>query len=311
LGILAGKQTLADGVLDGRQELDAMPLPSGRAAFLERLEEILELRLAAGETAPAPEIPAPERLRQDLSALLGERLLMLDLLPRGEAEPKTVLAVVDRLDGAAAQAREDVEAAVHRTFGEGPQAPRLELLDRATWETLQRLAEAGVVQLAPELAAAAGGEPLHRSPALADRQEDLRRRRLAAARELVAEGGRKLRMSALLAANGFAAEAVAPLAEALEHGLLGLARLAGIDGESALDLGPQLEARFGSLAVDGVGFLGYLRAQRADGGAATPSQTNADEWLARGEALFRRIEESLDRAALGGGPAAGEAPSAS
>ena len=202
--------------------------------------------------------------------MLGERLLMLDLLPREEAEPKTVVAVVDRLDGAAARVREEVEAAVGRTFGEGPRAPRLELLDRATWETLQRLAEAGIVQFVPgarRLGRRRAPPPLARP---GNRQEDLRRRRLAAARELFAEGERKLRMAALLAANGFAAEAVAPLAEALEHGLLGLARLAGIEGDSALDLGPPMEVRFGSLAVDGVGLLGYLQAKQAGGPAATP-----------------------------------------
>ncbi len=189
LGLLAGKQTLAEGVLDGSKELDAMPLPSGRAAFLERLEELLELRLATDEAALPPEVPAPERLRQDLSALLGERLLMLDLFPGGEARPGTVLAVVDGLEGgAAASAREEVAAAVGRSFGEGPGAPRLELL----------------------------------------------------------------------------------------------------------------EARFGQLAVEGVGLLAFLHATRAEHPAATTLAQSVREWVERGEALLQRIEESLDRAALGG-----------
>ena len=301
LGILAGKQTLADGVLDGREGLEEMPLPSGRAAFLERLEEILELRLASGEAppateVPAPEAPAPERLRQDLSALLGERLLLLDLLPRGEAAPSTVVAVVDGLDGAAARTRGEVEAAVRRSFGDGPETPRLELLDRTAYELLLRLADSGVLQLAPEIAGVAG-EPLHRSRALADRREDLQRRRLSEARERLAEGERKLRMAELLAGNGFAAEAVAPLAEALEEGLVSLARLAGIEGTAALDLGPRLEARFGQPAVEGVGFLGFLRASQEQ---VATAQADTREWVERGAAVLRRMEETLDRAALGG-----------
>ena len=300
LRILAGKQTLADGVLDGREGVDEMPLPSGRAAFLERLEEILELRLASGEPpateVPAPAAPAPERLRQDLLALLGERLLLLDLVPHGEAAPATVVAVVDGLDGAAARTRGEAEAAVRRSFGEGPETPRLELLDRTVYEVLLRLADSGVLQLAPAIAGAAG-EPLHRSRALADRREDLQRRRLSAARERLADGERRLRMAELLAGNGFAAEAVAPLAEALEQGLVSLARLAGIEGTGAPELGPRLEAHFGQPAVEGVGFLTFLRAGREQ---VATAQANTTEWVKRGAALLRRMEETLDRAALGG-----------
>lgn len=88
------------------------------------------------------------------------------------------------------------------------------------------------------------------------------------------------------------------LAEALEGGLLSLARLAGIDdGEGALDLGPRLEARFGQLAVDGAGFAGFLRAMPAQ---VATAQADTREWVERGAAHLRRIEETLDRAALGG-----------
>jgi hypothetical protein len=49
--LLAGKQALADSVLDGQG--DAMPLPSGRKALIERLE-ILTGRPPEDRTAPAP-----------------------------------------------------------------------------------------------------------------------------------------------------------------------------------------------------------------------------------------------------------------
>ncbi len=347
--LLAGKQALADDVLDG-QGVDEMPMPSGRAAFMERLEEILEERLAgraetaerpAGEAAAAPEVPAPERLRQDLSALLGERLLLLDLLPRDllsrpapeegpdssqgrpeeTAKPETVLAVVDRLEGAAGEgAREakaedeaeggagiqaEIEAAVGRCFGDGPGAPRLELLDRATYETVRRLADAGVLQLAPGMdgAGGLGSEPLVRSPALAapsNRREEQRRRRLAEARDRLAAAQRKLRMTRLLTGHDFAAEALAPLTASLSEGLLGLARLAGIDGDSALDLREPLEERFGPLTADGIKLLGLLEAMRSEGLEDTTPDGALEEWVGKGETLLQGIEETLDRAALGG-----------
>jgi len=345
-GLLAGKQALADGVLDGRG-VDEMPMPSGRAAFMERLEEILELRLTdlpgrpAGEAEAAPDVPAPERLRQDLSALLGERLLLLDLQPRrglrhpaqdtrSEAapdqlteprSPATVLAVVDRLEGAAgersagqagaaagSEIEAEIQAAVGRCFGEGPGAPRLELLDRATYETVRRLADAGVLQLAPGIDGAdgaddIGGEPLYRSPALSttsNRREELRRRRLAEARDHLAAAERKLRLTRLLAGHDFGAEAVAPLAASLSEGLLGLARFAGIEGESALEVGERLEERFGPLAVEGVKLLGLLEAMRSEGLEDTAPDRALEGWVEKGETLLRSIEGTFDRAALGG-----------
>lgn len=302
LGILAGKQTLADGVLDARGGVDAMPMPSGRAGFLERLEEVLELSLAAERPEPAPEVRAPERLRQDLSVLLGERLLLLDVLPQGAAtaQAETVLAVVDRLDGPTDPVQEEVAAAVRRCFGGGSRAPRLELLDRAIYETLLRLADSGLIRLTPELTDA-GGAPLHRSPALSRRRRDADRRRLTEARKIFDEGERKLRMATLLAGNGFDAEALAPLSEAMNQGLLGLARLAGIEGDSAAELESQLSTHFGEPAIEGVGFLNALHRMQSETVEATMPTVGTRDAVERGEALFQRIEETLDRAALTGG----------
>ncbi|HID28694.1 MAG TPA: DEAD/DEAH box helicase, partial [Desulfobacterales bacterium] len=42
LGLLAQKRQLADGVLDGQGDLGAIKMPSGRGAFLERLEVLME-----------------------------------------------------------------------------------------------------------------------------------------------------------------------------------------------------------------------------------------------------------------------------
>lgn len=134
---------LAEGVLEGRDELQEMPLPSGRAAFVERLEEILGTRIAPAETAPKPleESPA-ERLRQDFVTQLGERLLDLEVCPAADGR-ETVLAVVE--PGLASDSvRAQLAVQVGEHFGETP--PQLELIDPTTWAAVQRLVEAGVLQ---------------------------------------------------------------------------------------------------------------------------------------------------------------------
>src|SRR6202011_1847072 len=42
LHLLGQKQALADGVLDGRGDLSALKMPSGRAAFIERMQAMME-----------------------------------------------------------------------------------------------------------------------------------------------------------------------------------------------------------------------------------------------------------------------------
>jgi superfamily II DNA or RNA helicase len=61
--LLAGKQALADGVLDGRGDLGAMPLPSGRKQLVERLEKLMGQSAAVPPAAPPPPTPVEERLR--------------------------------------------------------------------------------------------------------------------------------------------------------------------------------------------------------------------------------------------------------
>ena len=107
-------------------------------------------------------------------------------------------------------------------------------------------------------------------------------------------------MTRLLTGHDFAAEALAPLTASLSEGLLGLARLAGIDGDSVLDLRERLEERFGPLAAEGIKLLGLLEAMRSEGLEDTTPDGALEDWVGRGETLLQNIEETLDRAALGG-----------
>ncbi len=314
---LAGKKALAAEVLDGCGDLDSLPLPSGRAAFLSRLEEILGTsQLAepqpedAGGAAPSESMPRvsalepgvepTERFRRELVASLGEGLLLLERQVGGDGR-ETLLAVVAALSTAdAGAARAQAEEAFARSF-EGLVPPRFELLDRATYETLLRLAGQGFVQLRSDRIA------LHQAPSLLGSEPPERERRLVRAREALGRGERKLRMASLLAGGGFGTEALPALAEALDHALRSLAYLAGAEVPEAgpFPLASPAALLLGQGEAPAQGAIA-LRARLAAADGTTPiAEELAEEWVGSGEGLFREIGESLHRSALGGGAGVG------
>ena len=68
--MLSQKQALADGVLDGQDDLKAMKLPSGRRAFVERMSAMM-----APPAAPVPTALTEQRLRDELVEAHGDGLL--------------------------------------------------------------------------------------------------------------------------------------------------------------------------------------------------------------------------------------------
>lgn len=74
--LLAGKQALADGVLDGRGGLTAMALPSGRKQLVQRLESLMGP--SAPQEAPAAVPPPPKEPQAPGSGRLAAALLGID-----------------------------------------------------------------------------------------------------------------------------------------------------------------------------------------------------------------------------------------
>jgi hypothetical protein len=193
LHVLAQKQALADGVLDGACDLKAMALPSGPRAFVARMAAMLAPPVAA---APLP-APAPS-LCSELAERHGDAVLLIEA-HRAADGSETLLAV---LEGDAAEAERQRRA--------GTRGPGVEVLDRTTYETIQRLSGAGVLQAPP-----GRRQELFRSPRLPAPVAEGEQARAAKSAELLGGAERKLRMALLLAQGGFAAEAMPSLNECL------------------------------------------------------------------------------------------------
>jgi superfamily II DNA or RNA helicase len=242
LHLLAQKQGLADGVLDGRGDIDALKMPSGRAAMVERMAALL----AAPEPAPASSPDPVRRVADAIVEHLGEAALLIERHRRDDGA--MIMVVVT--DGATPAAIDDER----RHFAEAAEESGItsvEFIDRATWQMMRRLAASGVVRLVE------AEEILHRSPGLdgtpppGDQAARMRNKQVAL--EWLTQAERKLRMAALLTDGGFTVEALPPIGEAASLAVRGLAIIAdpSLDPEVA---GETPEAELGELKT----VRGYL-----------------------------------------------------
>jgi superfamily II DNA or RNA helicase len=151
LQLLGAKQALADGVLDGRGDLDTLAMPSGRGVLIERVKAALQ----AAEAAPRI-VPADEAIAQDLARRHGERALLIEAREQGDGAI-AMLAVLDLERAALAAETERLSAAMAQG------APSVEIVDRATWACVERLQAIGLLQRAEGPA-----RVLHRAAATAE-----------------------------------------------------------------------------------------------------------------------------------------------
>ncbi len=212
---LAGKQALADGVLDLKGDLKRVPLSAGRQSFLAKLTQLLGPLPATPDNRPAAPTQKPLPVDRALAfAQVAAEKLQSSLVRCEERFPAdanhSVLFVV--VDGNPAQHTPQLNALHEELFGPGkidPLAPvRLEVIDRATDEALQRLIDAGLIATRTRANRPLGSaaEPSG-PPPLSDEE-----RAEAAAHRTTAE--RKLKMAHLLGDGGLAEEARSPLLEA-------------------------------------------------------------------------------------------------
>jgi hypothetical protein len=201
LHLIGQKQALAEGVLDGRGDIGALKMPSGRAAMIERMQAMMQ---AADAVAPRI-VAADEAVAEDLRRRHGERALLIEARQGGDGRLR-VLAVLD-LD------REALAAEAKRLSARRDGAElEVEVVDRATWLAMRRLETIGMLKLAEGSA-----RVLHRAPELAaaDHPASDPAARVA---ELHRQAERSLRMAKVLAAGGFPEEAPPLIAKAIGCG---------------------------------------------------------------------------------------------
>ena len=211
LGLLDQKRTLAEGVLDQRGDLSEIPLPTGRAAFMQRLDAVLGARDAAAAAAdesaaegPARAPTAVEQLRDDLVAAHGATLHGLFVREGDEAVLVVLALPPERI------AEEERRLAESAAFS-------VKVIDPATHESMLRLAEAGLITLP-------GGELREVWPASgAERSES--DGRLVRAKALTDRAEHKLKAAVLLVGGGFAEEARVPAVEAARLAVAALAAM--------------------------------------------------------------------------------------
>ncbi len=149
LETLAQKQALADGVLDHLGDFQQIKLRTGRQAFLAKLEQFISPRSASGVPGAAkPSLPTDRPAGFAAAArqrINGSLVRCEERYP--DDGPHSVLYVV--VEREAAQWREQLNALHQEYFAPDqtdPLAPvRLEVIDRATDEALNRLIELGLV----------------------------------------------------------------------------------------------------------------------------------------------------------------------
>jgi SNF2-related domain/Helicase conserved C-terminal domain len=195
LHLLGRKQALADGVIDGAGDLASLKMPSGRAAFVERMQAIM-----AASARPAPRARPPEEiLVADLAERHGDRVLLAEA--RNGPEGRSRLLVVLDLEPQALAAEAARLSAAESVI--------VDVLDRTTWLAMQRFAASGLLQFTHQ------SRLLHRSAALAEQHADApapdRR-----AEELMTEANRMLRKAKVLASGGFPEEVPLLLAKVLQ-----------------------------------------------------------------------------------------------
>lgn len=213
LTTLAQKQQLATGVLDGDLESDEMDMPSGRAAFVERLENLLSDQVPIQQPTDFPMPSSPhnpvETIKDDILSRFTDRVQLLQFYEEPELSRRTLLAVVDRHTP---ETESHMQEVIRQNFPSSP--PTLVLFDQATFASIKALSKSGIFTLHEE-----PSQLLYRSPHYGEQQATEREKQRQEAQKQLSLAERKMSMATLLASGQFFLEALPPASEALSLGM--------------------------------------------------------------------------------------------
>jgi hypothetical protein len=214
LGTLAHKQALAEGVLELRGNLKEIKLNSGRQSFLAKLDQLVgagTIALAQPVAPRAKVLPVDRGLgfSKELGSLLGSGLVRCEERYPREGAHSVMLVVVDDNP---ANCASKITPLHQEYFGNGdPLSPvQLEVIDRATYEALKRLASAGLISTQHRAIRSLFPGECEAAPLNGLSAEE--REKIA---ELRKGCERKAKMAQLLLGGGLKEETHAPLVEAI------------------------------------------------------------------------------------------------
>ena len=276
--LLEQKRTLAEGVVDGKGKKE-MDLPSGRAAFLERLDSLMTSE--EKESSPAPTDPL-DRLRDDVLSQWSHRLELIEL--HGEGKQQTLLVVADQLDNAL---QSDLAQHLRDQFPD--QTPQLQLLDQATFATMQQLIESGVLSANKDTA-----RTLYRTSDEGRRKDHENEKRLDEARNHLAKSEHKRRMAEVLKEGGFPREALIPMGEAVETALQALILWRGHNTKTLQDTEwiDSVLVQTNLLPPENLSLITALRAHDQKD-SRPPDEIRVNELLAQSDELLARAVSIL------------------
>lgn len=223
LDTLATKQSVADGVLDRIGDVTEITLRRGRKEMVERVKNMLGKDAAAPtearetKTAPKPE-PCPTPTAKGAAGFaqrarehFGNTVVHCEERFPDEGNHSVLLTVVERDANSHAPRLNGLAQDFIGKGNEDPLAPtKLEVIDRATYEAIQRLIDAGILARTDRAAIPLlddFGEPPRPKPLTDEEKNAIAQRRQ--------EAERNLKLARLLGEGGFELEARPPLLAAV------------------------------------------------------------------------------------------------
>lgn len=215
LGLLAQKQALAQGVLDGKDDLKEMKLPSGRVAFIERMGNLMDLS-SGSVTQPSSSMKSSSEKINNVvnhfNPILQDSVDLLQSYHDATTGKRSILAVVDKKSP-------EIQKQLYQALSD--ESAPIEMLDRGIFEIIQHLEKLGIITVNHP------AEVHHQSDKLAKSNQHIHEKRMAHAKKHFSDALRKQRMADVLCKSDFHEEAVTPLREALMSTIQSFAWLVG------------------------------------------------------------------------------------
>ena len=289
IGLLEQKQKLATNVLDlgTTKEMD---IPSGYVAFMKRLEELMAVpvQLTPTEEEPKPvpaELPPLDIIENNLFAKVPNNLLLMHRHKKQDEQKETLFIVVE-------EDQEQVSKQVEQTLKDHQitQSPAVEILDKQTYATLQRLAKLGIISINQEAASLLS----QKSQAKTQRkQQDIRVRK---SQNLLNKLMRKYDMAELLINGSFYQEALPVLKEITKKTVLAYSYARNYCNNMDADLSAELQ---NSLSQDPKLSDTLLLDCWQSYFATKQNDSEIQAWLTASKNLYNFVNEELTKLAVG------------